>query len=137
MLVFHILSFGFVVGVTALADKEAFAWLRGKKQMLEPEALHSYHLLVWAGLLALIGSGLFLFYPMWEYLLGQPLFIIKLLFVAVLVVNGILIGRLQHVATIRPAAELPFKEKLPLFASGAVSFISWSFAAAIAFYLFQ
>ena len=136
MLVAHLLSFGFVIGVTALADKEALAWMRGQRQTLEPSALQNYHRFVWAGLAALIATGLYLLYPMWQYLLSQPLFIIKMLFVGVLIVNGLLIGRLQNIAANRSYASLRRGEKIQLLASGAISFVSWIAAAAIALYLF-
>lgn len=136
MLTFHILSFGFVLGVTALADKDAFAWLRGKVHTLERERMHRYHLFIWAGLLSLIGSGVFLLYPTRLYLLTEFLFLIKLLFVGILVTNGILIGRLMHVALLKPFAALTRHEKLSLLLSGAISAFSWGAAALIAFVLF-
>lgn len=136
MLVAHLLSLGFVLGVMTLADKEAFSWIRGRKETLEPSTLRQYHLLVWLGLGALVFSGAYLLYPRWGELLSQPLFVIKLLFVAILFVNGFLIGRLQGHATARSWASLPLREKIELLASGAISLISWAAAAALGLYLF-
>jgi hypothetical protein len=42
----------------------------------------------------------------------------------------------MHVATARPYRSLPWSERLPLFASGAVSAVGWTCAIAIAFYIF-
>jgi hypothetical protein len=137
MLITHLLSFGFIIGITALADKEAFAWMRGHKQTLDPAQLRSFHRFVWLGLLALIISGTYLFLPRWDYLLAQPLFIIKLLLVGVLLVNGILIGRLQHLATSRSFASLRPMQKFQLLTSGAISLFCWAAAALIALYLFE
>ncbi len=136
MLVLHILSFGFVLGVTAIADKEAILWLRGKKYVLERKTLWTYHALIWLGLIVLIASGLYLFWPMRLFLLADFLFDIKLLFVGILVVNAILIGRLMNLALTKPFAALAGHEKRALFLSGAISVFSWFAAAAIAITIF-
>ncbi len=136
MLVLHILSFGFVLGVTAIADKDAFQWIRGKVETLEATRMHQYHMLIWIGLITLIVSGIVLFYPMRLFLLQDLLFDVKLLFVGILVVNGILIGRLMHVALIKSFAELTGDESRALFVSGAISVMSWMCAAGIALLIF-
>ncbi len=136
MLTFHILSFGFVLGVTALADKDALQWFRGKKQTLDRTTLHQYHVLIWIGLLSLAVSGLYLFYPMRVFLLGSMLFDVKLLFVVILFVNAVLVGRLMNLALTKPYAELTVHEKTSLIVSGAVSAFSWFFAGSIAIWMF-
>lgn len=133
----HIAAFGFVLGVTVVADKEAIAWVRGKKETLDAEKVHLYHGLVWVGLIALIVSGVMLFYPMRVYLLSQLLFVMKLLFVGILIVNGILIGKMAHVATEKPFAMLTGHEKRSLIVSGAVSILSWMCAAGLAILVFE
>ncbi len=136
MLVLHILSFGFVLGVTAIADKEAFAWFRGVKRTIDSAVLRSYHVMIWIGFMSLVASGFYLFYPMRFYLLRNLPFDAKLLFVVILFVNAILIGRLMHVAIVKPYAELSLSEKMALMTSGAISVFSWFCAGAIAIYLF-
>ncbi len=136
MLVLHILSFGFVLGVTAIADKEAIQWLRGKKSILDRKTLTTYHILIWLGLITLIASGFYLFYPMRLFLLANLLFDIKILFVGILVVNAILIGRLMNLALTKPFAALKSHEKISLILSGAISTFSWFCAAAIALWIF-
>ncbi|MES2014692.1 MAG: hypothetical protein V4437_02660 [Patescibacteria group bacterium] len=136
MTVLHITFVFFSVGVILLADKEGFAWIRGKKETLNPKRLHLLHVLTWTGLLALIASGAILFLPRAKFLLTEPLFIIKMLFVAVLVVNAFLIGRLMHVATVRSFRTLAFSEKIQLFVSGAISTVSWAGVIVLALYLF-
>jgi hypothetical protein len=133
----HIGLMIFCVGIIFLADKEGFAWVRGKKETLNPSRLRGLHYLMWIGLLSLIGTGIWMALPMYRYLLAEPLFIIKLLFVGILIANAILIGRLMHVATRKPFRELSWDERMPLFTSGVVSAFSWSFAIAIAFYIFS
>lgn len=137
MLTLHVLSFGFVIGITALADKEALAWLRGSKQILEPQTLRNFHRFVWMGFFVLVASGLYLMYPMWRYLLSEPLFIMKMILVGVLFVNGVLIGRLQKMATVYAFKDLTIGQKLQLVISGMVSTFSWVSAALIALYLFN
>lgn len=136
MLPLHILSFGFVLGVSALADKDALAWIRGKKVTLDKKTLRSYHVLIWIGLVVLVVTGVFLFYPMRAFLLADLLFDIKLLFVAMLMLNAFLIRRVMDLALERPYATLGNAEKRALFASGAISVFSWACAASIAFYMF-
>ena len=136
LLTFHIGATFFSVGMILLADKEAFAWMRGTKSTLHAKRMLLYHRLMWVGLLSLIFSGFLMFLPMSAYLLSQPLFIMKLLFVGILVVNAVLIGRLMHIAPNHTYASLTWKDKMPLFTSGAISVFSWAGAIAIALYLF-
>lgn len=136
MLVLHILSFGFVLGVTVIADKDAFAWILGKKQILDRKTVQNYHILIWLGLISLTASGFYLFYPMRTFLLRDLLFDVKLLFVAILFVNAILIGRLTDSALVKPFSALTHHEKMSLFASGAISMFSWFCAAGIAMMIF-
>ncbi len=133
----HIAAFGFVLGVTVVADKEAIAWVLGKKETLDSEKIHLYHNLVWVGLLTLIVSGSILFYPMRVYLLTQLLFVMKLLFVSALIVNSFLIGRMAHIAIEKPFAELTNHEKMSLLISAATSFLSWMCAAGLAILVFE
>lgn len=136
MLAVHILSFGFVLGVTAVADKEVFGWVSGKREKLERKSIMLYHTLIWAGLLSLIATGLYMFWPMRLYLLGTILFDIKLIFVAILLVNAFLLGRLMPAAFTGPFRELSAHTKKALLMSGAVSAFSWFCAAALAFLIF-
>ena len=133
----HIISFGFVLGVTVIADKEAFAWMRGIRATLDSKQLAFYHRLVWVGLASLIVTGTLLVYPSRLYVLSDVLFLIKLLFVGVLIVNAVLIGRLQDHAVTMPNKDVPASEKRALFLSGAISVISWLSAAGIALLLFE
>jgi hypothetical protein len=136
MLPLHILSFGCVIGVSAIADKDALGWMRGTQPVLEAKRLRQYHLLIWIGLASVVVSGILLLYPARLYLLGDILFDIKLLFVAILFVNAVLIGRLVEYATTIPFREVSLRDKRALFMSGAISLMSWAAAAAIAFAMF-
>lgn len=133
MLTLHIFSVLFSGGVIIAADKEAMGWFRGRTLTMNRSRVRIYHYLMWVGLGAVIVSGFFLFYPMWQFLVTNQLFIIKMLFVAILIINGILVGRLQDIALTRPYASLTLDEKLPLFASAAISVFSWLSAGILAF----
>lgn len=132
----HIGAVFFSFGIIMLADKQAFAWMRGAQQTLNPRLVHLYHRLTWLGLLVLITTGSIMFWPRASYLLAQPLFIMKMLFVGMLLVNAILIGRLMDAALTRPFASLSKKEIIPLFSSGAISMTAWVGAVLIAVTIF-
>lgn len=137
MIVFlHLVSMCAAVVLIFLADKQAFGWVLGKKQTLEAASVHRLHVLTWVALLCLIGSGAFLLFTKDMYLLREPLFVIKLLFVGILVVNAVLIGRLIPIALTRTFASLTLKEKMPLITSGLISGGSWVAILVIAFVLF-
>jgi hypothetical protein len=121
--------------IILFADEQGFAWMRGKVSLLDPRRMRWLHRLMWTGLAGMIVTGLIQFLPAYEYYLAEPTFIMKMCFVGILVFNGILIGRLQHIATERPFASLSTAEKMPLLASGAISTIGWVSAALIGYFL--
>jgi len=136
MLTLHVLSVIFSFCVVIFSDKVGFSWIRGKKETLEHKTVQRLHVLTWIGLIALIITGVILFWPFKNYLLHQPLFIIKMLFVLALVINAFLIGRLMNVALERPFQSLTFSEIAPLMLSGAISIFSWFGALIVALVLF-
>jgi hypothetical protein len=137
MFAVHIFAVLFSLCVVFLADKDALAWVMGWKQTLGTKRVAIYHWLTWAGLLSVIGSGAYLALPQLSYLLTQPLFIMKILFVAILFINAILIGRFAKIATERAFSALTWEETMPLFVSGAISFFGWSGAAVLGLIFFQ
>jgi hypothetical protein len=118
------------------ADHAAFDWMRGKRRTLSGPGIAAAHWIVTIGLSCLIISGLVLFWPLREYLVGETLFWVKLGFVFALLVNSFFIEHLMHTAERRPFASLSMRERAPLFISGAVSTISWLGAAGVAIILF-
>lgn len=136
MLVLHLIALACTAVVVLVADEQALAWVRGKKEVLDARLTHRLHVLTWVGLGVLTVSGVFLFWPMRAYLLETPLFVIKLLFVGILLTNAVLIGRLMPVALTNKFAELSWDERTPLLVSGALSVIGWLGTACIAFVVF-
>lgn len=132
----HLSFLAFSALVILVSDEHALAWLMGRTQTLAPDRMRLLHRLVWLGIAGLLVSGAVLLYPRADYLLFQPLFQIKLLFVGILVANAVLIGRLMPIASARPFAALSASERAPLLISAFLSSISWISAAAIGFYLF-
>lgn len=136
MIIIHLSALVFSVMVMLYADKQAFSWILGKTEKLDEKKLNRTHLAMWLGLGTMIASGVTMLAPQWSYLSKEPLFMMKMLFVAILVTNGVLIGRLVTVATTRTFASLSIKEKVPLFASAIFSLIGWIGAFTMAKILF-
>jgi hypothetical protein len=124
----HVIILILTIIVVLFADHEAFDYLRGKKPLLSRQRLELFHRLVWVGLAGMIVTGVLLFLPRRTYLLGDPVFYLKMLFVGFLIVNATVIGQLMHVATKKGYAELSKRERNTIMASGAISFLSWSLA---------
>lgn len=135
MATLHLSILALTAIVILIADEQGFAWMRGKVSLLDPRRMRWLHALMWMGLGGMIATGLIQFLPAYEYYLAEPTFIMKMCFVAILVLNGILIGRLQHIAAERPFASLSTAEKLPLLASGTISTIAWVSAGLIGYFL--
>jgi hypothetical protein len=136
MLTLHILAVLFVLVVAFIADIEAMSWMRGKTPLLDHGRMRLYHGLTWWGYGVLVVTGIFLLLPMMSYALSQPLFVMKLLFVAVLFFNGLLIGKLSYIACERRFEELTTDEKWKLLTSGALSTFSWLAAIVLALVVF-
>lgn len=131
----HILTLAFIAWNVFHADHMAFSWTTGKQSKLDAVLVKKYHYRIWAGLLGMIITGLLLFYPEREELLGRPQFYAKMGFVVALVLNSIAIGFLQKRAVEHSYKELSFGQRLPLFISGVVSTLGWLGAAGMAFFL--
>ena len=109
--------------------------MSGKEQLLSKNDIAQYHKGTWIGLSCMIITGAFLFYQMREFLLTRPQFYIKMGFVIALIINGLVIGNISHVATEKPFTSLSTQEKMLLLISGAIYTISWIGAIIAAFFL--
>ncbi len=124
-----------VIGII-LADRAALGWMRGKLQTIEPKKLLGAHWTVTVALLGLVYSGLFLFWPMHEYLLAQPYFLVKMFLVGALLINGIAIDTLKDIASQQSFASLTSRQKIPLLMSGTISGLAWLGVPVIAYLQF-
>lgn len=134
LLYLHLIALcGALVGIS-MADHAGFGWIRGSVATLEGVAMDQLHMLVAFSLSFLIVTGIWLAWPMREFVLHDIFFLMKMVFVGILVVNAVLIEYLMPVATQMPFAAVPVRRKLALFASGALSTTSW-FGAIVTAYL--
>lgn len=133
----HLIILGVTVIGILLADHEAYAWLTGKKPILEYKKMLRLHLWVGGGLIGMIVTGGLMAWPMRDYLLhNSPAFLGKMFFVALLIGNSFVIGEILKLCTTRTFASLSKKERAPIYISGAVSTLSWVCAALLALFIF-
>jgi len=132
----HIASLALAAVGIVVADHSALNWMLGRVDRAHRAAVFSAHWFVSIGLAGLVLSGLALFWPMRQYLLGEPLFWLKMFFVGCLLINSFFVEMLMHRAVKYPFRELPFSQKVPLFISGGVSTLCWLGAGFTALALF-
>lgn len=118
-----------------LADRGAMAWLRGTRETVSAQTLFVSHWVVTVGLSGLMLSGLTLFWPERNFLLGEPVFWLKMAFVTTLVINSFFIEHLMHTAARQSFASLSTAQKIPFIVSGVVSTLCWLGAFTAAFFL--
>lgn len=127
-----------ILGVTALmilvADHDGVWYMLGKKQTLSLKRIVFLHRAVGVGLAGMIITGALMVGPYLSYFLEEEEFLLKMFFVAVLVVNSFYIGRVSHVAAETPFAALTPRQKMSLLISGAASAMGWIGAAVIGFF---
>jgi nitrate reductase gamma subunit len=121
----HIATIIALVCVILYTDHLGLMWMLGKKEVLNAKRVTLLHTLVWAGLLLMLASGFTMFLSYKDFLLFEPVFYVKALFVVTLVVNAFFIGTFMRAATERSFATLTRNEKVPLVISGAISTIGW------------
>jgi hypothetical protein len=135
MLQIHILSVLFSIFFIVKSDHRGIQWWRGTRATLNVRELSRLHSYVTLGLILLIATGAYLFYPMSEYLLQTNIFWVKMSFVAALVINSFVIGTLMNIASKKKYTDLSAREKYPLFISGGISSLSWIGAIVAGFFL--
>ena len=126
LLPLHIL---FIIATGALvlySDEQGFMWILGKKETLPRKKLEWLHSLVGVGLAAIIATGGLLFLRSPQFYLGQTDFIVKMVFVLALAVNGFFVGSMVHHASTSPWRQLSWRARLPFLISGGVSVASWA-----------
>lgn len=120
---------GLFVLITALlilyTDHKGFQYFTGKITTISPRFIHRSHQLVWIGLTVIILSGATLAARAWSYYLDNPVFILKMGFVAILVMNAFAIGTIAKKATTTAFTDLTKEEKWTLLTSGGLSVIGW------------
>ena len=125
LLPFHIAAVFATVFMVVVADVHAGLWVIGKIKLLPKWRMEKLHQIVSLGLLAIVVTGVSMFWPVQGFLLYESSFQVKVLFVLALIVNSLVIARHMGVASAREFAELSLRERWPLLFSGAVSTLSW------------
>lgn len=135
MTALHLTILGITILFVLVADKDGTDWMRGKKQILSASRVDFLHKAVYAGLFGMIATGAYIVYPSIGWYIVDPKFIIKMLFVLTLLINGIFIGTLSKVASEKTYQEIDSNTKTKLLISGAASTISWIGAISCGFLL--
>jgi hypothetical protein len=130
----HVCTLALTALCILYADHLGFQYFRGTREKLDAVVTKRLHHLVWAGLLGMIGSGVFLVVPLWEYLAYEPVFYVKMGFVLTLMFNAWIIGQVSHVASTHAFKDLPKAQQTLFLASGALSGMGWVGAAIIGFF---
>lgn len=130
----HLATLALLALVIVYSDLSALLYVLGYKRTLNKVSLLWEHRLVWAGLGVMLLSGGSMFLPGWEYYLSEPVFLVKMGFVAALVINGFFIGALVARMGEVPFAELEQSIRIRAFISGAISTASWAGAASIGWF---
>jgi hypothetical protein len=125
LLPIHIGAFIFTIMGVIVADLYGLRWIIGQKEVLNEKLLHFLHVYVAHGLIASITSGAIMAYPVAEYLITTPAFLLKLFFVITLAINSFVIGEHVSIASKTPFKTLSKKAKLTLIISGLVSSTAW------------
>lgn len=132
-------TFGFVLGVggATITDVFFFKFLKDFKiSEWEAEIMHTLSQIIWFALAILIISGIGLYLPAAERLIASPKFLVKLVVVGAIIINGIFLNLIVSPQLIRisfgekhnhKVGELHHIRKLA-FALGAVSLTSWYIA---------
>lgn len=130
----HLLGFALGVGGATITDTFFFKFLKDYHiSKWEAKILHQVSQVIWVGLGILILSGIGLYLPNMEALNMSTKFISKVIIVAIILLNGILLNMYISPKMINISFRKKHKhhpgELLRLrraaFASGAVSIVSW------------
>ena len=124
MVTVHVLLI-IVTGLAVVyADGQGFEWFRGMQKTLSKKKLDILHAVVSLGLSGIILTGGFMFIDR-PGLLEDSTFLTKMVFVAVLTVNGLLIGSLASIASTKEFKDVALAKKRLLLLSGSISLICW------------
>ena len=135
MVTIHLTILGITIFLVLLADKEGTDWMRGKKLTLTHSKITFLHRAVYVGLFSMIATGAYMALPVFSWYIEDPKFIVKMLFVLTLLVNGLFIGSLSKVATEKSYSEVDSRTKKKLLVSGAISTTCWIGAMTCGFLL--
>ncbi len=122
---FHVVFVVLSVLIVLYSDEQGLMWFLGKKRVLSGKSVNLLHTLVSLSLGGILLTGGLMFLDRTEFLLAQPIFIVKMVFVGVLVLNAFFIDSISHLAIEKPYVELSRTERYRVLLSGSASIIGW------------
>jgi hypothetical protein len=111
--------------IVLYADEQAAVWLLGKREFFHPGTMQFLHRAVSLGLALLLITGGILYYQAPPAYLSLGTFDVKMVMVFAIICNTYFINRFSQVAVARSFESLSRRERLPLYISGAISFLGW------------
>lgn len=121
----HLVAFFVAITGVVLSDLHAGWWLVKGTMRLPRRRLEWLHHIVGVSLAAAVVSGALMAWPVWQFLITDLSFQIKLGLVGALILNSVFIGRHVALASEYTWCELRWSERIPLLVSGSVSTIAW------------
>lgn len=118
-----------LTGLTVLyADEQALLWATGRRERFNADTARFLHRVITGGLVLLLITGGLMYIQSPRAYLSLATFDIKMAAVLALILNTYAISRFSEVGVARSFASLSTRERLPLYISGAVSFLGWATA---------
>lgn len=129
MTAIHLLLVIITILAVLYSDEQGLLWLMGKRELLDAKRVELLHIIVSIGLAGVLLTGGLLFIDRAFVLLTEPAFLVKMVFVLALVINGFFIGVISEVATHTPFKMLSKKRRAQMLLSGFISGAGWTGAA--------
>ncbi|OGZ57923.1 MAG: hypothetical protein A3B96_00930 [Candidatus Spechtbacteria bacterium RIFCSPHIGHO2_02_FULL_43_15b] len=129
-LIFHLIGIACGVGGVYMSGFIFFSSIRdGKISEIEIKFIKLASLMVWIGVAILVCSGILLFSLDVERYMASTKFLAKITIVGIIILNGVFY-HIRHIPKLvrEEGKELNSRDSSILFASGAVSFVSWTSA---------
>jgi uncharacterized membrane protein len=131
---FHILGVTLGVGGATITDIFFFKFLKDFRiSESESDVLHTLSQIIWFALAVLIITGIGLYLPAKDYLNESPKFLVKMIVIGIIIINGALLNLLIAPKLVKISfgeqhehqqGELHRERKLA-FALGSISLVSW------------
>jgi hypothetical protein len=122
--ILHAVALLYVAWNIINADILGLAWFRGKVATLDKKKITKYHHGTWLGIILMIITGGLIYSTVADKVL-YPQFCIKMMFVLIIVINSIVIGKLLSIPTTKSFKSVTKRERNTMLISAALSFISW------------
>lgn len=120
----HLVGVALGLGGATITDILFFKFIKNKKiSPFESKVLKTLSQVIWFALGILILSGVGLYLPYADRLNGSPKFLVKMIAVAVIILNGLVLNFVISPKISKISSSALFRRLA--FASGAISIVSW------------